>query len=334
MSNTDQAPPALVEKPPRSPLAGPAPRPAQGAPRPNLRPAPAKLGDADYAKLDLEGRAAYARSHTTEGRRVKSDLEKSPNDQFADQQAETAAYEARYDPTARPDDSPAGDRGDVPADQLAADPDTPTIKLGEHEFSEKELAGLMERHALEQSRKATLPATPADYKLDLPPNFVPQGMEVSFDANDPVLRDAQAFAHREGLSQSQFTQMLQFHAQTRIDELKHVQDLHRAELDKLGANAATRVDAVTTWLKGQFGAEIARPFAATLVHESQVRGWEKIMERFRTQGAGGYSPQFGEVRESGKVSQAQYDAMSPAERVAYAQQFPQPHQPQPQRSTR
>src|SRR5262249_35234638 len=150
----------------------------------------------------------------------------------------------------------AGEPRDSTAPASSQEPDAPKHKIGDLELSEEDVRDLLQRHALEQSRKATLPASPADYRLELPADFqVPQGIEFRFDENHPIngpiLADARAFAHAQGFSQEQFSRLLGFHAAAKVAEMTKVAELHAAELGKLGANAQTRVDAVTTWLRSQ-----------------------------------------------------------------------------------
>jgi hypothetical protein len=91
----------------------------------------------------------------------------------------------------------------VTPDRRAGDP--PKYKIGEDlELSEEDVRGLMTRHALEESRKATVPTAAADYKLELPKDFqVPQGIEFRWATEDPVLGpmigQAKEFAHKAGL---------------------------------------------------------------------------------------------------------------------------------------
>jgi hypothetical protein len=52
-------------------------------------------------------------------------------------------------------------------------------KFGDVELAEIAVRGLMERKAIEDSRKATCPPKPEDYKFEVSKNFVvPQGIEL------------------------------------------------------------------------------------------------------------------------------------------------------------
>src|SRR6516165_12305387 len=50
--------------------------------------------------------------------------------------------------------------------------------------------------AADKVRRATLPPSPTDYKAELPTDFkVPDGIKYEFNANDPLLAQAQMVAH-------------------------------------------------------------------------------------------------------------------------------------------
>jgi hypothetical protein len=60
------------------------------------------------------------------------------------------------------------------------------LKIGSMELSEADITGLMERHALEQGRKAAMPATAGEYSLDLPSDFVmPEGQNFKWATDHP-----------------------------------------------------------------------------------------------------------------------------------------------------
>ena len=195
------------------------------------------------------------------------------------------------------------------------------IKLAENfEITADEARGLMERAALEESRKLSLPADPTGYKLDLPKEFVqPQGVEFKFDEADPAVKLARDFAHANGFSQEQFSRMAAIHAAVEVQKLTQIRDLERVEVEKLGATGSQRVTAVQTFLKAHLGDEIARPFMNTLVTEKQVKGWELIMQKI----AGGGSPRFSSGGRSPedarpRMSDAEWSKLSYSEQKNYA----------------
>lgn len=222
-------------------------------------------------------------------------------------------------------DEIAADRApgsEAATDQPPAD-DAPKFKVGELELSEQQARDLLARDATEKSRALTLPADPSGYKLELPKNFVqPQGVEFQWATDDPVLGpmidQAKTFAHKAGLSQEQFTDMMALHASTKVHEMAHFASLRRAEVDKLGATGTQRKTTIDTWLDASFDKETARMFKSTCVSKAQVEGWERIMSKLSGQGAGGYSPQHRESEPVG-LSDEQWNGMSYSERRDYSE---------------
>jgi hypothetical protein len=116
-------------------------------------------------------------------------------------QREAAAARAAGDPPA-----PATDPQN-PSDPSVASAEK--IKIGKYELSEAELAGMMDRQAQDDLRKATVPPTADAYKLEISPDAkLPGGVEFKFDGNDPGLIAAKNWAHSKGLDQAGFSEML------------------------------------------------------------------------------------------------------------------------------
>jgi hypothetical protein len=163
--------------------------------------------------------------------------------------------------------------------------DTPAerFKFGDDlELSADEIKGLMERHALETSRKLTLPADPSGYKLELPKDFVPpQGVEFKFDEKDPAVKLARDFAHANGFTQEQFSRMAAVYAAGKVQEQAGINAAIAAERDKLGAAASSRVTAIQQYLRGHLGDELAQALMVNLLSAAQVQAFEKLMNRDR-----------------------------------------------------
>jgi hypothetical protein len=206
----------------------------------------------------------------------------------------------------------------------AIEPSDGKIKIGaDLEMSERELRDLLTFKAHEDSRKATLPTSPTDYKLELPHNFVaPPGVEFTW-ATDPISRSgiaaAQEFAVRHGLDQAGFSEMMAIFASTKVAEAAQLGEIARKERDQLGATATQRVTAIQNFLTGVLGSDVAKPFLASLVTARQVSGWEKIMGMVRNQGAGSYSSGHREPDDAPKISDEQWSKMSYGDRKAYAE---------------
>jgi hypothetical protein len=209
------------------------------------------------------------------------------------------------------------------------------LRVGDYELSPDDIKGLMERRALEQSRKATLPASPDKYLLQLPPDFkMPDGMaEWRFDVNHPVqgplLARAQQIAHENGMSQEGFSRMLALHVANEVQQQQMFDRAKAAELNKLGEMAGVRVDAVRTFVRSMVGD--AAPALLMVLEQAPVAstivGFEKLMRAFSSQGLGGFP---GAARDGGdlsrgpqKVSDELYAKMTFFEKQQYAAQFDQ-----------
>jgi hypothetical protein len=201
-----------------------------------------------------------------------------------------AAQDARRAEAAAADAPGSQTERDPGAADRSADAAEPKYKIGDREFTEGEIAGLMERDALEKSRKLTLPATPDDYRAELPADFVtPQGVEFHFDPADPSLALARDFAHRHGLSQEQFSGMAAIYAASKVREIVAIDKAVKVEIGKLGAAGTDRVTAVQGWINAIVGPELGAAMNKGIFSAAIVKGFEKIMEHTRGQGGAGYT---------------------------------------------
>jgi hypothetical protein len=189
-------------------------------------------------------------------------------------------------------------------------------KFGEVALSEGELRDLLAHKAAADSRKLTLPQEEADYKLELPEDFVvPQGIELKLDEANPAVGLARKFAKEAGLTQEQFGKLASIYAADRIGHIQRMQTAMNAELGKLGASGTPRVTAIHTFMDAMLGPELAAPFKVSMVTERMVRGWEKLMRNFESQGTGSFSTAHREAPSSnGKIEG--FDKMSFIEKRA------------------
>jgi hypothetical protein len=84
---------------------------------------------------------------------------------------------------------------------------------------------------------------PDEYTLTLPENFkpvLPDGAKVEFNAQDPRLPMARTTAKELGLSQSQFSRLLQLDVEMQLAETQRFNAAVAAEERKLGANFPQR----------------------------------------------------------------------------------------------
>jgi hypothetical protein len=158
--------------------------------------------------------------------------------------------------------------------------------------SEGELSAMMERQALDDLRKATMPPTPQDYKLALPENLkLPGDQKFTFDeaGNKATFDAAKAWAHSRGLSQSDFSEMMGLYASHQATVDAALAARSQQEIAKVGINGPQRVDAVGKWITGMVGEKDAAPIRATIVTDAHLRFYEKIINLTTTQGGASFS---------------------------------------------
>jgi hypothetical protein len=204
--------------------------------------------------------------------------------------------------------------------------DEERFKFGDLELSGAEIRDLLAHKAETDLRKAQVPATPGEYKIELPKDMVlPDGAKFTLAAaNDPTkgpaIQAVQDWALRNNLSQGQFSELLGLYAASQSREQIMIGKAAAAEVAKLGVSGPARVDAITMFLRGRYGETAARPMLNTLLTESQVRIWEDIITRSTNGGAGGFS-QRGRDPNDGRVDQATYDKMSYGQQKEYAERM-------------
>jgi hypothetical protein len=137
------------------------------------------------------------------------------------------------------------------------------LQVGDMILSADDIKTLMTQKAANDLKATQVPPSPEGYTAELPKEFkVPPGIEYKFDTSNPAFVDARAWAHREGLTQSQFSQLLSFHANTQIAEQVQIGNAAKAELAKLGDHATARVPPSINFCAGLSGMITARPSAA------------------------------------------------------------------------
>ena len=145
-----------------------------------------------------------------------------------------------------------------------------------------------------------------------------------------MLTSAREFALANKLTQEQFSGMLGLYAGSQAHESKMIADGAKAERDKLGPAGAARMDAVTRFWKAQVGDEIARAILQLTVTERQVRGYEIMIQKFTSQGAGGFRTTGREAPEpdgrlpSGPDGEAIWNGMSYTQKKEYTEKFSGP----------
>jgi hypothetical protein len=267
-----------------------------------------------------------------------------PQRRFADQQAAAVAADPWKDPNVvltrdaegnivaqpRRDGGVNGAPGD--GDQPATPGDQPQsgtalVKVGDMEFSADQLKGLAERDALEKSRRALMPATPEDYRTELPADLVlPPGVKVAYSDTDPMvqssLKSLREFCHANGLGQAEYSRLLALDANRVAIEQKMLQTAHENEMRKLGETRTARLSAVVTWLKAFAGEEGGRALVSNLLTAKQVAAYEQMMHRFQG-GGSGYSGARREPNQPERLSNEAYDKLTYSEKKEYAANFGQ-----------
>jgi hypothetical protein len=203
------------------------------------------------------------------------------------------------------------------------------LVVGDLSLSADDIKGLMERKGIEDSRRATMPATAGGYEVALPADFVvPEGLGWAWDESpvgQATMGMVKDWAFQNGFDQNQFSKMLSFFAGHQLREQQQFNQARSAEITKLGSNAAGRVDAVNTWLNAMVGTELAGSLRKGMLLAVQVNAYERLMRAFVSQGVGG---NIGAGRDGGgagpeRISDADYGKLSYTEKQAYAARFDQ-----------
>jgi hypothetical protein len=265
----------------------------------------------------------------------KAWAEMTPSQRYAHQRAATDASTGRGGlHTRAPDGTPLIDGRRADGTIWAADPSAPPdaksaptdigekIKVGEFETTEAELRDLLAGKAERDLARADIPAQPADYKLELPTESeLPEGTAVSLK-NDPasaaMIDAAQRWAHKHGLSQAAFNELIAIQAHGVIAGEQHYNQLKAAQLESLGSRGPQRIDGLVTWIRSQVGDADAKPIIATLATAAHVRFFEKVQQAMASQGAAPFTGSH-RVAESQTIDQATYDSWSYGEKKAYAE---------------
>jgi hypothetical protein len=205
------------------------------------------------------------------------------------------------------------------------------LVVGDLSLSADDIKSILAEKAARDSRAANRPADAGGYSLDLPSDFeLPPGVAGwRWNLDDPttaaLLGQAKewAFAHR--LDQPAFSGLLGLYVANQIADQQRFDAARKAEIGKLGSAVATRVDAVNTWLESQLGSELAGALRKTMFTADAVRGYERLMRNYVSQGvygnpAGGRD---GAGSQPERLSDEAYARLSYAEKQEYASRFDQ-----------
>lgn len=192
-------------------------------------------------------------------------------------------------------------------------------------FKADDLNALVAFKAEHDANLAQVPEKADGYVVALPKDFqlpegyeLPEGQESPIDENDPRIGAAREYAHANHFSQAQFEGLVALGAQMDIAEATALKEAAGKQRAALGDKADQRINAVTTWLGAKLGGEFAQALAPMMFTAKQIQAFEAIMRLNRS----GVPGNPGAGRDGGKpeLSDAEYEKMSPTERINYARQ--------------
>jgi hypothetical protein len=210
---------------------------------------------------------------------------------------------------ATPASSPA------PAASAPARPDFLPEKLWDAEKGTAKadvLAKALETFEQAEARAAKVPKSADEYKLEVPKDFkLPQGMEL--DANHPLLPAAREFAHKNGLTQEQFSELVTLDAR-RLESFKAAETARLANEKKaLGPEADKRIETLSTWIdKAAPSPEHAQAVKAAMGNAKIVEFVEGLMKQTISGGVESLNAVNQQGRSDGRP--ANWETMSPVDK--------------------
>lgn len=147
-------------------------------------------------------------------------------------------------------------------------------ELERKQFSRKDDVKAEVLRDLEQQKLAAVPKSPGDYTFD--PIKLPDGKEIGLNPNDPLVPWFQDKAHKMGLSQEQYGELVKDFIQ---------QDLQRGpkwetEVQALGVDAdqaEMRLKRIEGWMRGNAPQEIYDAFAGIPATANMIKLFEHVM---------------------------------------------------------
>ena len=113
--------------------------------------------------------------------------------------------------------------------------------------------------------------------------------------NDPALKSARDLAHKRGIDQATFSEMLGVYASTQMGAAIRNAQLRDTNMRQLESTGAQRVEAVATWLQARAGdADFLRRFPSVPI----VKTMENLMRAFSGQGGAQFSQQHRESADT------------------------------------
>jgi hypothetical protein len=181
------------------------------------------------------------------------------------------------------------------------------------------------RLSADEVRRNSLPANPDGYQVKTSKDFkLPDGGQFQVDGANPLWAQFKTWAHNNQLSQEATEQVVDLLAAYQHGEASTIRNAINAEIAKLGANGPNRINALQTWFNAKVGADDAKLLSQALITAKHVEAFERLAAKDVSGGAAPFSQSHREPAPgNGKVSQEEYDRMSPAQRWAYSRSFDQ-----------
>lgn len=129
------------------------------------------------------------------------------------------------------------------------------------------------RAEIEAELKAARPAHPSAYTVDPAALTFEGGRQILIEDSDPVLARVRAWAFDNGVPQEKFTGLLKEYGKALVEKMPDP----KAELAKLGENAAQRIQNLKSAVTARIGEEAMPAFMAMANTAQQVEILEKIM---------------------------------------------------------
>jgi hypothetical protein len=181
------------------------------------------------------------------------------------------------------------------------------------------VAPAVARYEADLALRAALPTKPTDYAVATSPNFkLPNDLVLDFklDTDNPMWAKAQEWAHRNGLSKEAFQAGIDIIAGRDLFKASSVKRAIDAEIARLGPTGPTRIAAIEAAYADILGSkEAAKLHMSRVWTSSDVKLHEAVIAKLTT-GQGGSTPR----QQPGKVSDAEFAAMTPSEKWEYARQ--------------
>ena len=276
-----------------------------GAPPPPPAPAAAPPAKPLAQSNPMEGEAQRRFRVDVHEALNRSDPWRDPSVRITKDAAGNVTAQPRAgDPAAAPQPGEPPRPGEPPG---PASVENGKLRIGDIELDEASVRGLLERKGLEDSRRATMPASADQYTL--PTDMaLPNGMSWKWNTEDPVmaplLTQVKDWAFAHGVDQPGFNKLLGTYVAHQLAGEAQFQRAQKAEIEKLGELAPVRVDAIKTFLNAHLGSENAKALTDTMFTSRAVQAYERLMQTFISQGSGGFNGAHREPHIPGKISDA------------------------------